>query len=192
MKNGERQAATSNREPNGRPKMMLSVKRKTGLPSGRVGSKAGAMFSTIAAIALGWCCLASAQSDDKVKAGMELWKGSGCSDCHGAFANGEKDRDEAPTGADLRTSRLNAAALKQVISCGRAGAEMPAFIEGAASAPACSGGAGEYPAPRTLTSDQIDAVIAYLQARIVGRGRITKAECLAYYDDRPDSCEEFK
>jgi mono/diheme cytochrome c family protein len=168
--------------------MMPSMQRKAGLP----GTKAGAMFLTITAIVFGWSSVASAQSEDKVKAGLELWKGSGCSDCHGAFANGEKDRDEAPTGADLRTSRLDAAALKRVISCGRVGAEMPAFIEGAASAPACSGGAGEYPAPRTLTSDQIDAVIAYLQARIIGHGRITKAECLAYYDDRPDSCEEFK
>ena len=84
------------------------------------------------------------------------------------------------------------AALKRVISCGRTGAEMPAFIEGAGSAPACAQGVGEYPAPRTLTSDQIDTIIAYLQARIVGHGRITKAECLAYYDNREDMCEEFK
>src|SRR5262249_41558047 len=82
----------------------------------------------------------------------ELWKGSGCSDCHGAFANGEKERDESPTGADLRTTRLDAAALKRVISCGRTGAEMPAFMDGASAAPACGQGVGEYPAPRTLTS----------------------------------------
>jgi mono/diheme cytochrome c family protein len=141
---------------------------------------------------LAWSGFASAQNDDKVKAGLELWKGSGCSDCHGAFANGEKDRDEAPTGANLRTSRLDAAALKRVISCGSVRAEMPAFVEGAGSSPACSGqGAGQYPTPRTLTSDEIDLVVAYLQARIVGRGRITKAECLAYYDNRPDSCEDL-
>ena len=150
------------------------------------------MASTLLAIVLGWSSLAAAQNEDKVKAGLELWKGSGCSDCHGAFANGEKDRDEAPTGANLRTSRLDAAALKRMISCGSVRAEMPAFMEGANSAPACSGqGAGQYPTPRTLTSDQIDLVVAYLQARIVGRGRITKAECLAYYDNRPDSCEDL-
>jgi hypothetical protein len=34
------------------------------------------------------------------------------------------------------------------------------------------------PAGATLTA-QIEAVIAYLQARIIGRGRITKQECLA-------------
>ena len=139
-----------------------------------------------------------AQENDKVKAGLELWKKSGCSDCHGAFANGEKERDEAPTGADLRTARLDAAELKLVISCGRpGGAGMPAFDEGAYKVRACYGrplGAPPdnlYPAGVTLTPAEIDAVIAYLQARIIGRGRITKQECLAYYQDRPDECEDI-
>jgi mono/diheme cytochrome c family protein len=159
----------------------------------RYGAKElGTAALTLIAIVLGWSSPAAAQNEDKVKAGLELWKGSGCSDCHGAFANGEKDRDEAPTGANLRTSRLDAAALKRAITCGRVGAEMPAFMEGAGSAPACSGGVGEYPAARMLTSDQIDLIVSYLEARIVGHGRITKAECLAYYDSQPDSCEEFK
>jgi mono/diheme cytochrome c family protein len=146
----------------------------------------------VTTIALACSSLALAQNEDKVKAGLELWKGSGCSDCHGAFANGERERDESPAGANLRTARLDAAALKRVISCGRVGAEMPAFIEGAGSAPACGQGVGEYPAPRTLTPDQIDTIIAYLQARIVGHGQITKSECLAYYDNRADQCEDYK
>jgi hypothetical protein len=43
-----------------------------------------------------------------------------------------------------------------------------------------------------LTPDQIDTVIAYLQARIVGHGQITKSECLAYYDNNADQCEDYK
>ena len=27
-----------------------------------------------------------AQNDDKVKAGLEVWKNSGCAECHGSFA----------------------------------------------------------------------------------------------------------
>jgi len=146
----------------------------------------------VTTIALACSSLALAQNEDKVKAGLELWKGSGCSDCHGAFANGERERDESPAGANLRTARLDAAALKRVISCGRVGAEMPAFIEGAGSAPACGQGVGEYSAPRSLTPDQIDTIIAYLQARIVGHGQITKSECLAYYDNKADQCEDYK
>jgi mono/diheme cytochrome c family protein len=170
----------------------MKVKQKSCAGSKRSGGRTGAIVLTVATIALGCSGVAVAQNGDKVKAGLELWKGSGCSDCHGAFANGEKERDESPSGADLRTTRLDAAALKRVISCGRVGAEMPAFIEGAGSAPTCGQGVGEYPAPRTLTPDQIDTIIAYLQARIVGHGRITKAECLAYYDNREDMCEDYK
>jgi mono/diheme cytochrome c family protein len=144
----------------------------------------------IGAVALACPNIALAQTDAKVTAGLEVWKSSGCSDCHGAFANGEKDRDESPTGANLRTARLDDAGLKKAISCGRPGAEMPAFDRGAS---ACSGdGGGElYPAPRTLSSTEVDAVVAYLRARIVGHGRITKAECLAYYDNQEDMCGEF-
>jgi mono/diheme cytochrome c family protein len=172
--------------------MMLSMKLKSDLRRERAKG-VGTVVLTVTAIALGCSSLALAQNEDKVKAGLEVWKTSGCSDCHGALANGEKERDESPTGANLRTARLDAAALKKAISCGRVGAEMPAFIAGAGSAPACSGqGAGEYPAPRTLTSDEIDAVVAYLQARIVGRGRMTKTECLAYYDNQEDMCVDYQ
>ena len=137
-------------------------------------------------------------AQDKVEAGLEVWKKSGCADCHGAFANGEKERDESPTGANLRTTRIGADELKVVISCGKpGGAGMPAFDEGAYKVRACYGrplGAPPdnlYPAGVTLTPADIDAVIAYLQARIIGRGRITKQECLAYYEDRADECVDI-
>ena len=140
-----------------------------------------------------------AQDETKVKAGLELWKSSGCADCHGAFADGEKDRDEAPTGANLRTSRLDPAALKQTISCGRPGADMPSFDEGAYTVRACAGRPlgpapdNLYPAPKKLSPTEIDTLIAYLQARVIGRGRITRDECLFYYYDAlSSSCDDLK
>ena len=158
-------------------------------------------WSAIVAATVGILASAAAtvaQDSDKVKAGLEVWKNSGCSDCHGSFANGEKQRDEAPTGANLRTARLNAEELKVVISCGRpGGAGMPSFDEGAYKVRACYGRPlgprpdDLYPSGVTLTPAQIDSVIAYLQARIIGRGRITKQECLAYYEDRPDECDDI-
>jgi mono/diheme cytochrome c family protein len=165
---------------------------------------AARMCRVAAAVAIGVVALASAanaQNADRIKAGVTMWRASGCSDCHGAFANGERERDESPTGANLRTSKLDAAALKSTIGCGRPGTGMPAFDEGAYKVRACNGQAlgappsDLYPAPRTLTPDEIDAIVTYLQARIVGRGRnITKQECLAYYDDKPDWCdsEDYK
>src|SRR5262244_448507 len=118
----------------------------------------------VTTVALTCATAVFAQNEDKVKAGLAAWRNSGCSDCHGAFANGEKERDESPSGADIRASRLDAAALKQTISCGRPGTGMPSFDEGAYKVRACDGkplGAPPsdlYPAPRTLTPDQIDAV----------------------------------
>jgi hypothetical protein len=47
------------------------------------------------------------------------------------------------------------------------------------------------PTPRALSLDEIDALVAYLQARIVGHGKVTRAECLSYYGGKAD-CEDFK
>ena len=165
----------------------------------QLGIRTWGVILTVAVGVLANSTAAIAQNEDKVKAGLEAWKNSGCAECHGSFADGEKQRDESPSGSNLRTARLDTAALKEVISCGRpGGAGMPAFDEGAYKVRPCYGrplGAPPdnlYPAGTTLTPDQIDAVIAYLQARIIGRGRITKDECLAYYSDRPDECEDIK
>ena len=133
-----------------------------------------------------------------MKAGLAAWRSSGCADCHGPFADGNQDDDDYPRGADLRITKLDAAALKTTISCGRAGTGMPSFDEGAYKLRACYGRPlsavpdNLQPTPRTLNADEIDAIIAYLQARIIGRGRITREECLSYYDDKPEWCEDYK
>jgi mono/diheme cytochrome c family protein len=153
----------------------------------------------LAVVALVYATASFAQDETKVKAGLELWKSSGCADCHGSFADGDKARDEAPTGANLRTSRLDAAGLKQTISCGRPGADMPSFDEGAYTVRACAGrplGAAPdnlYPASSKLSPADIDALVTYLQARVIGRGRITRDECLYYYYDAlSSSCDDLK
>ena len=165
----------------------------------KCAARTGGVILGVAVGVLASSAATIAQNQDKVKAGLEAWKNAGCAECHGSFADGEKQRDESPTGANLRTARLDTAALNEVISCGRpGGAGMPAFDEGAYKVRACYGrplGAPPdnlYPSGATLTPDQIDAVIAYLQTRIIGQGRVTKEECLAYYSDRPDECEDIK
>ncbi len=168
--------------------MLLSVKLRSGARQEH-RSGAGAIIVTIAAVALTCSTAAFAQNEDKVKAGVTAWRNSGCADCHGAFANGEKERDESPTGADLRRARLNAEELKLAIRCGRPGTGMPAFEEGASG---CPGGGGDlYPAASKLSREEIDNIVAYLQARIVGKGKITKQECLLYYTDKPDWCDDY-
>ena len=168
--------------------MQSSLKVRSAVRQERPWGTRAAIF-TIATIALICSTAAFAQNDDKVRAGLAAWRNSGCADCHGAFANGEKERDESPTGADLRRARLNTEELKLAIRCGRPGTGMPSFEDGGRG---CPSGSGElYPAPTKLTAEEIDNVVAYLQARIVGKGKITKQECLLYYAEKPDWCDDY-
>src|SRR6516164_1292082 len=96
----------------------------------------------IAAAAVVVVCASVGLAEDlaKAKAGLAVWKAAGCSNCHGPFADGNNQNDDWPRGANLRVTALDAAALKQTISCGRPGTGMPSFDEGAYEARACYGG----------------------------------------------------
>jgi len=138
-----------------------------------------------------------AQDESKIRAGLDTWQSSGCADCHGPFADGNRDDDDYPQGANLRTTRLGVADIEMTIRCGRPGTGMPSFDPGSYTDRACYGrplGARPdnlQPTPRPLSLDEISALIAYLQARIVSHGRVTREECLSYYDGKAD-CDDFK
>src|SRR5262249_25868628 len=97
-----------------------------------------ATLSLVCVIAISPCAL-RAQDNEKVSAGLWTWKTSGCADCHGPFADGDRDDDDFPIGANLRTTKLDATGLRVAIRCGRAGAGMPAFEEGAYTIHSCYG-----------------------------------------------------
>jgi len=159
---------------------------------------ASAAVLTLAIAALACSTITLAQNSDSVKAGLVLWKTAGCADCHGPFADGDREDDDFPIGANLRTTRLDPATLRMTIRCGRAGTGMPSFDDEAYTTRECYGRpqgprpGNLQPTPRTLTLEEIDAVITYLQARIIGRGKITREECLSYYEEQPDACEDYK
>jgi mono/diheme cytochrome c family protein len=132
---------------------------------------------------------AVAQDEAKVKAGLTAWKTAGCPACHGPFADGDKEQDEAPTGANLRTTRLDNTALTEVIRCGRPNAGMPRFDQGAYTLRGCYGQplgevpASLYPTPRMMSAEEIDAIVAYLRAKVIGRRKVTPEECAYYYEE---------
>jgi hypothetical protein len=175
--------------------MMLST---TALETHAVRGRVVPQIFALAVIVIAAIATAAwAESEAQVKAGLEVWKTAGCPDCHGPFSDGDKQRDEMPTGANLRGSRLDLATMKQTISCGRPDTGMPSFDGGAYTVRACYGQPlgnppdNLYPAPRTLTPAEIDDVIVYLQARVLGRRQITKDDCLFYYYDQPSWCDDF-
>jgi mono/diheme cytochrome c family protein len=165
------------------------------------GENIGIVRLTVAVVMLASAPLATAraaENEAQVRAGLAAWRNSGCSECHGAFANGEKERDEAPTGANLRTTRLDDATLAETIRCGRPGAGMPSFGEnayarGCYGQPAGPPPDGLTPAAVTLSDADIAAIVGYLRARIVGRGAVTPQECAFYYGANAASfCDEPK
>jgi mono/diheme cytochrome c family protein len=152
------------------------------------------LCAALAVAAVLACSTAShAQDEAKQKAGLSVWRSSGCSECHGAFANGEKERDEAPTGANLRQTRLDDATIAETIRCGRPGAGMPSFGADAYKERGCYGqppGPAPddlYPSALTLSAAQISDVVTYLRARIVGKRAVTPEECAWYYGEQASS-----
>jgi mono/diheme cytochrome c family protein len=162
----------------------------------KLGARLIATLAAVVAFTFVEVAAAPAEDEIRVKAGLEIWKSAGCPDCHGPFADGDKQRDEMPTGANLRGSRLDGAAIKQTVRCGRPDTGMPSFDQGAYVARPCYdqplGPAPDnlYPAPRSLTLAEIDDVIVYLQARVLGRRQITHEDCLYYYYDQPSWCAD--
>jgi mono/diheme cytochrome c family protein len=163
--------------------------------------KRGAWLGAALAFAAVLACSTAghAQDEAKEKAGLSVWRSSGCSECHGAFANGEKERDEAPSGANLRQTRLDDATIAETVRCGRPGAGMPSFGADAYQERGCYGQpAGPppddlYPSGRTLSAQEIDDVVTYLRARIVGKRAVTREECAWYYEERASAfCDEPK
>src|SRR6266481_4319790 len=114
--------------------------------------------------ALAYSTATFAQNNDKVKAGLAIWKTTGCADCHSPFADGDREDDDFPVGANLRTTRLDSETLRLTIRCGRPSTGMHAFDEGVYKMRACYGrplGAPHsdlQPTSRTMSLDEIDAV----------------------------------
>ncbi len=164
----------------------------------RTAFRARCAFALLSAVAL-WASPSLAQDEARVKAGLDAWKSAGCSECHGAFADGERERDEAPVGANLRSTRLDNAAITEVIRCGRPNTGMPRFDEGAYTQRGCYGqptGAvpdALYPTPRMLSLPEIELVVTYLRARVIGKRAVTPEECAYYYGGLADTfCDKEK
>ena len=69
---------------------------------------------------------------------------------------------------------LNRAALAETISCGRPDTQMPAWLDGAYTETPCYGlpkgpVPGSIDATPVLSADEIQALVDYLMAKIVGK-----------------------
>lgn len=81
---------------------------------------------------------ASAQDADQAhyELGKETWVNGGCQGCHGNRGQGGAGGDQ-PAGPSLRSDALDRDGLLEAIICGRAGTQMPAWLDGAYTEHAC-------------------------------------------------------
>jgi hypothetical protein len=133
--------------------------------------------------------------------GMRLFEQKGnCQACHGWAGDGRKTDSQMPDGANLRESKLNRAGLVTVIKCGRLNSQMPAFDKFAYSDGRCYGkkqaDLKAYPTrmpdpPATLQQREIDLVVDFLIAKVVGKGPMDHAKCVEFWGSETDACKEF-
>lgn len=125
----------------------------------------------------------------------------GCVNCHGWAADGVTGVSlRSPPGASLRETRLDGAALTEVIGCGRPGTAMPYHDRAAYRDGRCHGlvladfAPGTEPARgKTFGDKDVANVVAYLQSHVIGRGKPTHEECAAFFDNpAAKACSNLK
>ncbi len=146
--------------------------------------------------------IASARADDSdVRAGLNIWRTkANCQICHGWAGDGQKMDNQMPDGANLRETTLDRDAILEVIKCGRPGRGMPAFDRLAYSDGRCYGmkladvkAAGLYLTDpvATLQPREMDNVIEFLFAKVIGKGAMTKEKCADFWGAKLQVCDEL-
>jgi mono/diheme cytochrome c family protein len=122
-----------------------------------------------------------------------------CGYCHGWAGDGAGQGQSPGGAANLRRSQLDRATLITVISCGVPGTAMPHFDEQAYTDTRCYGmteaDLGDrtptLPPSSTLPKRDIEALVDYLLAKIIGRGPITREECQEAFGENARSCGDY-
>lgn len=151
-------------------------------------------FAMVAGAVLALVQQAAAQED-----GAKVWARGGCAACHGNLAAGDGD-PSYPRGPNLRRTQLNAEQLSETIACGRPNTQMPTNLRGAYKEVPCYGlPAGEVPGEvvglgkGSLSADEIKALVDFLVANVVGKPRITRANCALFNEGNANApeCMQF-
>ncbi|MEO8260757.1 MAG: cytochrome c [Acidobacteriota bacterium] len=144
---------------------------------------------------------AQAPNPEDVAEGMRLYRQKGdCQACHGWAADGRKMDSQMPDGANLRTTRLNRDNLITAIKCGRPGKSMPAFDRLAYSDGRCyqmkeadlkRQGLQLPDPPATLQPREVDMIVDFLFAKVIGKGPMDRAACIEYWGSDVDACRDL-
>jgi hypothetical protein len=108
---------------------------------------------------------------------------------------------QMPDGANLREIPLDREVLIKTVKCGRPGTGMPAFDRLAYSDGRCFGlklsdlrarGLEMPDAPATLAANEVERLVDFLFAKVVGKGPIDHAACVDFWGSDVETCKELK
>lgn len=140
---------------------------------------------------------AAAQDADK---GLRIYKTKAtCSFCHGWAGDGNGHPRSPGDAPSLRTIDFDDEILTEVIMCGRIGTEMPFHDRMAYRDDRCFGlvkadlDPNEIPVKgKTITARDAANLVAYLRAKVIGQGRVTRAQCEDFWRPGHPICRRFK
>jgi mono/diheme cytochrome c family protein len=147
-----------------------------------------------------WVAPSGAAADDDFAYGRRLFLDKAeCSFCHGWPGDGSGHPQSPGRAANLRKSQLDRDTLITVILCGIPGTAMPHFDELAYTDKRCYGmtvaelgsRTPTFPPSTTLQRREVEVIADYLKARIIGRGEVTRAECLETFGAGARSCDDY-
>ena len=135
-----------------------------------------------------------------ISAGLRLFQSKGnCNTCHGWAGDGRKMDTQMPDGANLRETTLDRETIIKTIQCGRPGTGMPAFDRLAYSDGRCYGmkaadldkaGMALTDPPATLAAREMNLIADFLFAKVVGKGPMNKAACIAFWGSDVAACKD--
>jgi mono/diheme cytochrome c family protein len=137
--------------------------------------------------------------DALIAKGREVYKDrANCGFCHGWAGDGAGS-PRSPGGApSLRAITLDSKAIAEIVQCGRPGTEMPHHDRMAYRDTRCYGlkrddmEPDQVPSPGIfLNTGEIRAVAVYVVKQIVGREKVTRAECEAFWGQGSQSCQRY-
>jgi mono/diheme cytochrome c family protein len=144
---------------------------------------------------------AVAQSPGDVGLGKRLYQEKAtCGFCHGWSGDGAGDPQSPGKAANLRQTKLDHDQLVETIRCGvPGGTAMPHFDKFAwTKEEECFGmtaedvGDKKPPNPTVfLQKREIEAIVAYLEDKVVGKGPPTVADCEDYFGAGSRRCQEM-
>jgi hypothetical protein len=161
------------------------------------------ILATLAVALAGFPALLAAQTPDAsdiAEGGRLFRQKANCQACHGWAGDGRKLDSQMPDGANLRETKLDRDAVVMTIKCGIPGAGMPPFDKFAYTDGRCYGlkkadlaksGQTLADPPDTLQVREINMLVDFLYAKIIGKGPMNHARCVEFWGSEAEPCKDF-